>query len=588
MKTHISWPHAPPHRLLEKGTYIVTCGTHQKQHILNTSQKLTLVRDLLFELANKYDWQLQAWAILSNHYHFVAGSPDDTTTLKKMLSTLHTLSARDINRIDNTQGRKVWYNYYDSRITYEKSWLARLKYVHHNPVHHGVVENAELYEWCSAAWFARESPNAFVKTVNSFKIDQVKVYDDFGVRQLDGALRSGSSMPEDMECGGSTPLLNTPAKQSNSALKRAHSKEASPQFKSAVTRSESEHLQDNPQDSKAVSSERTPKQLRCKYCNSTAIVKAGTRKLKSGIKQLYKCNDCLRKFSSLHRNAKQTDPEIILKSLIAACRSASYEEIRRFIERRYQRSISTSAISKWVKEYNPPYLKKRAKNNAVSKIVISNVFTHRDLNYNFQIHVPKLADCPLKELKEYLVKLPGSIDHHTFETASRCSQWLNPSLNINVKHSQNTQACKDALKALQFAKTNYQRHDVVEQFMLNCDCYTIASEVPVWMSLSECAGSTALSNTPAPQSSKSGVERLSRAFGPPHSETVSGHIDLLQWKFNTLYILDFKPNTRKENKQKVASQLSLYAMALSVRAGVPMDRMRCAWFDGEDFYSFKP
>ncbi len=183
------WPHAPPHRLSEHGTYIVTCGTCQKQHFLNTPDKRTLVRNLLFELALKYEWNLQAWAVMSNHYHFVAASNDDPASLKKMLSTLHTLSARDLNRIDGTPGRRVWFNYYDSRITYEKSWLARLKYVHYNPVHHGVVQNAERYEWCSAAWFARESSSAFVKTVNSFKIDQVKVYDEY-----------------DMECGGSTPL----------------------------------------------------------------------------------------------------------------------------------------------------------------------------------------------------------------------------------------------------------------------------------------------------------------------------------------------------------------------------------------------
>ncbi|MCF7849530.1 MAG: transposase [Kiritimatiellales bacterium] len=185
----IRWPHAPEHRLCERGNYIVTCGTYRKQHFLNTPEKITFVRNLLFELAQKYDWQLQAWAVMSNHYHFVAASPEDASSLKKMLSTLHTLSARELNRLDGTPKRRVWYNYYDSRITYEKSWLARLKYVHQNPVHHGVALHAENYAWCSAAWFAREAGNAFVKTVNSVKIDQVKVYDEY-----------------DMECGGSTPL----------------------------------------------------------------------------------------------------------------------------------------------------------------------------------------------------------------------------------------------------------------------------------------------------------------------------------------------------------------------------------------------
>jgi putative transposase len=200
MPTHsIAWPHAPPHRLSDTGTYIVTCGTYRKQHFLNSPEKLSLIRNLLFELAQKQDWQLQAWAIMSNHYHFVASSPGNPASLKTMLSALHTLSARDLNRIDEKPGRKVWYNYFDSRITYEKSWLACLNYVNHNPVHHGVVQNAELYEWCSAAWFARESSPAFVKTVNSFKIDQVKVYDDY------------------MECAGSTALSNTRALQSGSA-----------------------------------------------------------------------------------------------------------------------------------------------------------------------------------------------------------------------------------------------------------------------------------------------------------------------------------------------------------------------------------
>ena len=70
--------------------------------------------------------------------------------------------------------------------------------------------------------------------------------------------------------------------------------------------------------------------------------------------------------------------------------------------------------------------------------------------------------------------------------------------------------------------------------------------------------------------------------------TLTLSLTLSQWKFNTLYILDFKPNAKKENKQKVASQLMLYAHALSVRTGVPLKQMRCAWFDGEDFFSFKP
>ena len=81
--------------------------------------------------------------------------------------------------MDGTSGRKVWFNSWDTRLTYEKSYMARLAYVHQNPVKHGVVKMARDYRWCSAAWFEQNSERPFVETVLSFPIDKVNVRDDF-------------------------------------------------------------------------------------------------------------------------------------------------------------------------------------------------------------------------------------------------------------------------------------------------------------------------------------------------------------------------------------------------------------------------
>jgi len=186
MKT---WPHAPAHRLSEKGTYMVTCGTYLKRHHLNEPARLNLVQELFFDLAERYGWQLQAWAFLSNHYHFVAHSPDDPETLRVFLSTLHTLTARDLNRMDKVPGRRVWYEFYDSRITYHRSYLARLKYVHYNPVHHGIVTNATDYSWCSARWFESSAGLAFRRTLESFKTDRISVLDDYETGRFPGSER---------------------------------------------------------------------------------------------------------------------------------------------------------------------------------------------------------------------------------------------------------------------------------------------------------------------------------------------------------------------------------------------------------------
>lgn len=169
----MSWPHAPDNWLFSSGLYFVTAGTLRKEHLLHTPERLSLVRDGLHDVANEFGWQFRAWAVLANHYHFVARSPDDPATLRRMLSKLHGCMAKELNRQDNCPGRQVWYRFMSTPLTYERSLLARLHYTHYNPQRHGVVADARTYEWCSAAWFERSAPQAFVKTVAELKSDGV-------------------------------------------------------------------------------------------------------------------------------------------------------------------------------------------------------------------------------------------------------------------------------------------------------------------------------------------------------------------------------------------------------------------------------
>lgn len=174
-----NWPHAPPHRLMQPGAYIVTCGTYHKSHMLDSARRLDFMQETFFDCARGFKWQIHAWAFLSNHYHFVGSSPESATTLRRMLSKLHAITSRTFNREDQTPARRVWYQYFDSRITYPKSYCARLNYVHRNPAHHGVVDHAANYRWCSAAWFEQRATPAFHKMVQGFKTDRISVMDGY-------------------------------------------------------------------------------------------------------------------------------------------------------------------------------------------------------------------------------------------------------------------------------------------------------------------------------------------------------------------------------------------------------------------------
>jgi putative transposase len=105
-------------------------------------------------------------------------SPDHPGSLRPLLRDLHSASSREINRLDGTAGRHVWYEFWDKRLTFQRSYLTRLNYVHQNAVHHRLVAVASDYRWCSAAWFQSMATPAFVKTVSSFRADRLFASED--------------------------------------------------------------------------------------------------------------------------------------------------------------------------------------------------------------------------------------------------------------------------------------------------------------------------------------------------------------------------------------------------------------------------
>jgi putative transposase len=173
------WPHAPVHRLGADGVYMVTAATLHKERLFRAPETLTLLENQLLSLAKMYHWQLEAWAVFANHYHFVARSQPEAVDLRKFLTHLHANTARELNQLDQAMGRQVWFNFWDTKLTYERSYLARLNYVHQNPVKHGLARVANQYFWCSAAWFERTASAAMVKTIYSFKTDKLKIDDDY-------------------------------------------------------------------------------------------------------------------------------------------------------------------------------------------------------------------------------------------------------------------------------------------------------------------------------------------------------------------------------------------------------------------------
>src|SRR5947208_1093555 len=70
------------------------------------------------------------------------------------------MAARTDPSVVGSMNQQVWHNYRETRLTYQRCYLARLNYVHQNPVKHGFVPVATKYQCCSAAWFERTASAA--------------------------------------------------------------------------------------------------------------------------------------------------------------------------------------------------------------------------------------------------------------------------------------------------------------------------------------------------------------------------------------------------------------------------------------------
>jgi putative transposase len=119
--------------------------------------------------------------VLHNHYHVIAESPDNANSLQGIVRDIHKFTAMWIKKHiqESTRLEKIWWNYWDTCITYERSYFTRLNYLWYNPQKHGVIENGE--EWAFGSLYQRiEEDTQYIRTLReNYPYDSVAVRNDF-------------------------------------------------------------------------------------------------------------------------------------------------------------------------------------------------------------------------------------------------------------------------------------------------------------------------------------------------------------------------------------------------------------------------
>lgn len=306
--------------------------------------------------------------------------------------------------------------------------------------------------------------------------------------------------------------------------------------------------------------------IRCINCNSLSVLKKGKRKTKSGLKQVYFCKKCNKKFTVSAMPFFTFPAEVILSAPVYYYMGYSIDMARKRIIGRYKKSPSISTVSNWINDFGKysaikKYREEILKFDKPHKIIKRKLLKHKQ-NYLFQVHRYKMEKFAsrIQGLYNYLNDiLANRIEINPDDFLMRASE-CELGLSLQKPVSKVNYVCKIADIALKAALTNFQRHAVLQKFFLATDYSTVAVEVPVFLTKEETAGII---------HKKGGM---------------LGHLDFLQVFGDRITILDYKPNASSE--KQVMEQLLLYAIALSRRTGVHLKQINCAWFDENNYYRF--
>ncbi len=170
------YKNSPAHLFIDYAYYIITAHTIRNiRPFIDDERKQLLLDSIILNFVERNNWNLIAYFIGDNHYHLLLKATEHARNLSKIIGNIHRFTSLTMNKQNNSQGRKIWYQYWDTVITSQKSLYARFNYIHYNPVKHGFVEKSEEYKFCSFKHFYESDKIQVDKLIKKYPFDRVKV-----------------------------------------------------------------------------------------------------------------------------------------------------------------------------------------------------------------------------------------------------------------------------------------------------------------------------------------------------------------------------------------------------------------------------
>jgi putative transposase len=146
--------------------HFITFSCYQRQPFLSTANACRVFEETLKDVRRWYGVCIKGYVVMPEHVHLLLSEPE-RSSLRVVIQMLKQITAQKLRRtprgptLSATGAEKggapkrFWQvRYYDFNVRTHKKQIEKLRYIHRNPVHRGLVEKPEEWPWSSFLHYA--------------------------------------------------------------------------------------------------------------------------------------------------------------------------------------------------------------------------------------------------------------------------------------------------------------------------------------------------------------------------------------------------------------------------------------------------
>lgn len=136
--------------------HIIHRGNNKAYIFQNKEEKIMLLK-FLGEVKEIFDFQILAYVIMDNHYHFLIKTYN--IPISKIMHRINTKYAKYYNLSKNRSGSPFEDRYRSIIVQNEGYFLRLIRYIHNNPVYANISKNMIYYKWSSDIFYRMNVDN---------------------------------------------------------------------------------------------------------------------------------------------------------------------------------------------------------------------------------------------------------------------------------------------------------------------------------------------------------------------------------------------------------------------------------------------